>query len=632
MATRIKPSLTTSEILDIIQRNASIADVSNYQLLVKSLTFGLSPLLHQQATMQKHWVFLELLVENAPDLWLLLNFAREKLYTSFFPTTRPLQRFFKALFVEEALWERWIAYLDGLAEDISQEQLKLLNFDSLLVARPARKRLVIVGDGPLGTMLASVFSAYFEVTLVTEQRRLGNQWRSRKMHLNSTCTIRSLDGAPLPLEAGPTTRLLARPVDGEPLGLDVDVLALRDALEVPCEVGSVIYPSGPLFGELIAHNLHIHVDTFITRQWVDISRISRTADDAVRLVLRDIDTNTERELEADVVLFATGPGPEASQVRDVTSRQVYQQATENLDRLLRETRFYLSQERKLLDLYAMEYPEEFAAQRARTCERVTGQARYLQSRLPLIWTLTAVQKVYALWQELEEFGVPADAFPLAPLFDSSLSVGYAGAGDTTKTLKACMDGTGPASAYPRGLYPQGHRRSTIYNLPASTASEYQEQTRRRYWGVFTGQTRALPCKVAGYRLVFDARKGRQLVEVVHFDDAGNRCCRRYDYLFDSTGLDRTGIEALLPAQFQMQTIADLEGKPVARGDMTGRLFIVGSATGSFAPAFSPEIKAILEALGIGENTVALWVKGVDTERLAYTYVCLIFLALRARLL
>lgn len=632
MTIRRTNPLTTEEILNIIQRNQTIADAALFQEDVADFISGPVHIQQQQAKMNQHWVFLELLVEKDAELSSLLAVAQQELTKdAAVASNEALLRFFTALFVAEDLWNRWIAYLDGLAAEASRAQLALLD-QAPVLGLTARKRLVVVGGGPLTTLLVSVFSPYFDITLITQERRLGNQWRTRKMHLNSSCTIRSADGTPLPLLDGPTTRILGRAFRAIQLGLDVDVLALRDALPVVCEVGNAIYPSGPLLGELIAHNLHMHVDAFLIGQRVDISQTSRNADGSLRLVLQDVDDGTQRQLDAEAVFILTGPGPEVPRVGDATTNRVYRDAAEHLDAMLGQIRQRLANERKLLSLYAERFPNVLDLCPAVEREVATCQARYLQANLPLIWTLTGIQKVYALWQELEALNVPADAFPLAPLFNADLSVGYIGAGDTMRTLKECMDGFGPASAYPRGLYPQGHRRSTIYNLGASSAEAYQAVTRRRYWDVYTDRTRAIPFKASGYRLVNDSRKGRRQVEVIHADEQGKKRRRRYDYLFDATGLDRSPIEEKLPPTIQLQTIFDLQGKPVARGDKEGRIFIVGSATGTLAPDFTDEIRAILEALGISQNTIALWVKGVDVERLAYTFliICLSTLAQRSR--
>ena len=110
------------------------------------------------------------------------------------------------------------------------------------------------------------------------------------------------------------------------------------------------------------------------------------------------------------------------------------------------------------------------------------------------------------------------------------------------------------------------------------------------------------------------------VEVSYRDDAGTLRRNRYGYVFDSTGLSRFPLEALLPAIFQVSEVPDLQGVVVARGDVQANLFIVGSATGSLAPSLPPRLQSIIQALGIPENPLSLWVNGLLAERLAYTYV------------
>ena len=79
------------------------------------------------------------------------------------------------------------------------------------------------------------------------------------------------------------------------------------------------------------------------------------------------------------------------------------------------------------------------------------------------------------------------------------------------------------------------------------------------------------------------------------------------------------IEAMLPTSVSAGDIRDLQGIVVARGNANANLFIAGSATSWNVRNFPEEAQNIVEALGIAENTISLWINGPLVERLAYTY-------------
>jgi hypothetical protein len=305
------------------------------------------------------------------------------------------------------------------------------------------------------------------------------------------------------------------------------------------------------------------------------------------------------------------------------SQGLYQAATEQINLAIREARLDLAQARAALEALETAFPTQeplvLEVRREQVRTEVKRIAQGVQRRLPRLLTLTIVEKLGELWSEMEELGAPPEAFPLADVLTTQEAIAYIGSGDTARTLKELVDGNGPISAYPVGWQKRRRGgRATIYNEAADSPQMYATTTRRRYGDVFTDQTRGVPQKANRYRLATN-RSGRTRIEVSYRDDAGTLHRNRYAYVFDATGLSRFPQETRLPSTFQMSEVLDLQGFAVARGDVQANLFIVGSATGDLAPALPRELQEIIDALGILENPLALWVNGLLAERLAYTY-------------
>jgi len=530
---------------------------------------------------------------------------------------------FALIFQDQGLLRQWMHQVDAHVEASSRANLEALDEAALRGEAPVRKDVVLVGGGPLTSVVASVLGAFFHVTVVSMQRGLGKPWRNRRgIRLNSSCRVLDFNGPALPLLGGPTTRVIA---SQQWNSINVDVLQGTDTLTVACENGRTVeYSVGARLGDLVATDILFHADDFLVKQWVDVSRLQRNEDGSLRMTLVAEDDHTVRQLDATAVFLLTGPGLEQSKVPDDASQRFYQGASEQIDLAVRQARRDLAQELVVLGQIdtAADFPDEervrAAVRRKRLGDIATCIARNIQRTLPRLLTLTMIEQVYDIWEELEERGADPEAFPFADLFTGQKSVAYIGSGDTARTLKEWVDGVGPACAYPSGARRGKPVRATIYNESASTPEEYARSNRPRYADVFTPTTRAISQKASRYRLTSD-RRGRPRVEVTHRDADGVRRRRLYDYVFDATGLSRRPIEAQLPPSFQMVDVVDLEGFVVARGDRVGTLCIAGAATGFRGSDFPLEIQRILQVLQIGENTVSLWANGVLAERLAYTY-------------
>ncbi|GHO50868.1 hypothetical protein [Ktedonospora formicarum] len=514
-----------------------------------------------------------------------------------------LEPIFSAIFEEKVLLRQWMRGLDTHVEASSARLLEAMDRQAQRGEAPLRAQVVLVGGGPLASIVASILGAFFSVTVVTEHSSLGKPWRNRPLYINSSSLITDFHGAPLPLLAGPTTRIIGRQ---QLNNLDVDLLLQTDIKSVPCEDGSTArYIAGPRLGDLVATNLLCNVDAYLVNQRVEVSTMRQTANGRLRLTLMDMRSGDRREMDASAVFLLTGPGREQSKVPGASSQRVYQEAQAQLDATLRQIRHQFSwHDEALRRLEAVPSMPGVRAQ----CQWLRTRLAQMYVPLPRVLTLTAIEKLYELW---DDFGADPLAFPLNEL-GRKQSIAYIGNGDTMRTLKELVDGRGPLSAYPEGCQPH-NRKSTIYNEQATTPQEYDQVNRRRYQGVYTPTTTSIPGKARRYRTIKDA----SLVEVTHQDEQGRLRRRVYNYLFDCTGLQRTPIETTLPASFPLQGISDLQGITVGRGG--AELFLTGAALGWRISDLPGELQRIIQGLGIAENTISLWVNGPLAERLAYTY-------------
>jgi hypothetical protein len=500
---------------------------------------------------------------------------------------------------EAGLLRQWMQAVDAHVEASSHHLLQGMDRTAREQQIPVRKDVVLVGGGPLTSLVASIVGAFFHVTVITEQHGLGKPWRNRPIYINSSSRVNDFNGAPLPLLGGCTTRIIGRK---QLNSLDVDLLLGTETKSVPCENGSVTdYIAGPRLGDLIATNILLYADEYLLDQRVDLSKTQCTTDGRTRLVLIDTEDGTRRELDASAVFLLTGPGKEQSKLPSA-------KGATHLDMQLRQTRCSLTWHRDALrHLEGQEPTRGVRVQRQWMRERIAET----KVELPRVLTLTTIEKLYAFWDDLE---MDPATFPLTDLIAQSQTIAYLGNGDTMRTLKELVEGRGPASAYPSGME-AGGAKSVIYNEMASSPQEYDASNRRRYQGTYTATTTAIPFKASRYRLM----SGKPRIEVTHRDETGTRRRRQYGYVFDCTGLDRRSIEATLPASVPVGDIRDLQGIVVARGNADINLFLAGSATSWNVRNFPEEAQNIVEALGIAENTISLWINGPLVERLAYSY-------------
>jgi hypothetical protein len=526
-----------------------------------------------------------------------------------------LEPIFAAIFEEPAILRQWMKVLDAQVEVSSCANLERTDQAAQAQWLPFQKDVVLVGGGPLTSIVASILGPLFHVTVITEQRALGMPWRNRPLFLNSSAAITDVNAPGLPLLGGSTTRVIGN----QQLDLlDTGLLLGTETKAVRCLDGtSVEYASGFRFGDLIATDIVLCADDFFVNQRVEVDQLHPLTDGSIQLTLMDTNNGSRRLIRARAVFFLTGPGHERSGVPDALSQEISREATNQLEVTLQQLRQQIWWYRDALARLEAEPSgtAEIHVQRQWMRERIRQQMHHFT--LPRILTLTALEQLYAFWRG--ELGADPACFPLMDLIGRSRSVALIGNGDTARILKELLDARGPDNAYPpRYKGRAASVRATFYNEVATSPQEYDQMNRRRYQGIFTPNTTALPFKAKQYRLTMTGN-GKSRVEVTHLDEQGKRRRRRYEYAFEATGLERSPLEQIFPTSCSIQTIRDLEGNLVARGNADLRVFLCGAAAGLTMRELPEGLQRILEILEIPENSISLWVNGLLAERLAYTY-------------
>jgi len=522
-----------------------------------------------------------------------------------------LTELYGIVFQNEQLLRRWMKRLDTHCQSSSLTVLKEID-EAARGLSPVRKDVVLVGGGPLTAVLASILSAFFRVTVITKQHRLGVPWRYRQIYMNNTAEALDPNGPGLPLLTGSTMKIVGSLFSNLPS----DLVLSRDTKDVVCATGRIArYAAGPMVGKHVATNIVLNSDEILVNQEVVASE--PLPDGGVQLVLLDTNNGDQRVLQANAVFMATGPNEEQSKVPDLGSQQLYQESAEDLDESLRLARQLLARYRALLQSLET-FPDilPVRVQRQRLRDQISQVIQVI--RVPRIVTLNALEKIYEFWEE--DLAGDPDLFPLADLISKAKEIAVIGDGDTGRTEAELAGGNGPESAYPpnvkRGIR---RRKITLYNVEQESRQQYVEANRRRYEDVFTENTRAIPFKVSSYRLVKN-RRGQELVEIAYRDAAGTLRRDRYPYAFDATGLRRRSPSETLASSSGAEVIYNGQGVAVGRGDRTANLFLVGAAAELPFSLLATELQEIIRALGIPENTLALWLNGLLAELAALDYV------------
>jgi hypothetical protein len=599
---------TLSELQRTISKYSGIADVSFLQEQLLNNIASPDFVAWQQAVRQEHLrpfeqFFEQIGMYDTPQLAprpLPAGFDRR-----FNDPADPIAPIFERIFGDAQLLRLWMKQLDEHIENDSDRKLNEIDQAARSGQYPTRHSIVIIGGGPLTCLAASILAPFHRVTVITNQRRIGGDWRNSPFWINSSCAISDFSAPALPTQGGPTTHV----VNSRQVYLNVDLLLKGETKTVTCDDGSTVqYVPGTTLGDLIATNMLLDIDEFLLEQQVDFSRLQRTRD-GLRVEMVDTRDGTQRTLLADTVICLTGPGREQTKIADARTQRLYGRVARELDDDLQMVRGQLAplrKERRQLEDSPTTPQVKTRLQQIR--REMVQIAKTVRSQR--VWTLTALQKRYELWSY--DMDYDPDAYPFADILYAE-SIGFIGDGNTMCIAKEITDGTAPSCAYQYGTAPAGRPPATLYNVQASTQEEFDEQSRRRYKGVFTPGTRSIPFKAAQYKLQ------EPFVEIAHYDADGQLCRNTFGYLFDATGLDKMPLESLLnQGIFDMGDVRDTEFNVVARGDTGADLYIAGSAASIEISRLPDDLQAIFRELKLRDNTISLWLNGLLVERLVLT--------------
>jgi len=137
---------------------------------------------------------------------------------------------------QAGLLRQWMRELDAYVEASSRAMVRAIDTAARKGLPPLRRDVVLVGGGPLTSIIASVLAPYFHVTVITAQRGIGKPWRHRPIFINSSSARADFNGAGLPLLKGTTTRVVGSQMLNS---LDSNVLLGNDTKTVVCDDGFI---------------------------------------------------------------------------------------------------------------------------------------------------------------------------------------------------------------------------------------------------------------------------------------------------------------------------------------------------------------------------------------------------------
>lgn len=497
--------------------------------------------------------------------------------------------------VSPDLSRQWMGVIDESVRRSSEANLAAIDQQAREGGDPVKKKLVIVGGGLLTSLEVSLLGQYFDLTVITRDGRIVEDWRSSPFCINSS--TQNDFGPNLPLLSGTTTPIIAQ---GQYADIDPQILLGGDTKQVLCEDGTTReYISGLKLGEVAATNIISGCSDFITGQEVREQDTTFLPDGTKRLVLRDTATGKVRTLDAQDVFFIPGPGEEVSSIGDERSRRDYDGSLQAIKKQIADARRLIAQYRAEL---AQIDPRSTRTRDRRRIEALNGKIYSIKIDVPGILSRTSIRYLYDFWQYDQDKN--PGSFPLRDIFQEGKSVAVIGGGDTAKTLIELLRGEGPLGAYPNGERPQVIPEITVFGV------KDDDQGRRRYADSLgdIGRTSAKVTEVYG-------RAGRVKVKY-----STARLRSRFDYSIVSTGLSKQRVSDRLPREIQLDKLSDLEGNTVALGNERLGIYIIGSGTGFTKQDFPPPIVRIIDGLGIPENTVSAWVNSRGAEGLGLTYL------------
>jgi hypothetical protein len=495
----------------------------------------------------------------------------------------------RSLLQDEQASRQWVREIDGYTTGKSKDLLK--EIDRRKKEGEPRYKIprLVVGDGPLTASALVQLGPFNEMGLVTEQKQLGAKWRKRGFFfINSAALELNPQEAPLPLLNNGTTRVsppshlnALRPKDMLP------VSTLKITRRLKQSTGEIKqrtrqYISGESLGKLVAHNAALNADSILLGQRVLFDRTRRSENGKTNIVtIQDVETRKIREIEVDNLDVFTGPGEETLRNVDVLTRVIYKEQLANVRELVeRVTR--MKQRGERIDP-----------------SMITGA-------LPRVLTLTIMEELYGLWDQVLERD--DKYWPFRNLVRSGVKVAGVGGKDTTRVLAEFCNQSGPREGYPEDLEMDEIPEMVLYNESAKTKREYDRVTRARYGNVWGDKTSSRDVKVEGATIVEGGRK-------VKLRERETGESQDFDYVILSLGFEREDLaQKFGKAGIPIDKIVDQNGNTIGLGNRELGITIDGSATGFVKEDFPDSIGQIIDLLGIGENTVALWVYNLLSTR------------------
>jgi len=488
----------------------------------------------------------------------------------------------RAMIQDDETAHKWMKEVDKNVDEKSEALLA--EIDSRAESGSPRVKIprLVVGDGPLAASALVQLGPYNRMGIVTNRAKLGSLWRDRSIYINSSSREDNPLSPPLPLQnrgttrTAPTSHLNAlRPV--HLLNADSGTLKVRRGLFQ--ESGEIIqrtreYIPGQALGRIVAHNEVMNAEYFLMNQEVLFDQAKIAPDGKTKiLTIKDVRTGRLREIETDYLDVVTGPGEETLTTVDEETRLLYEKGIEQVDALIYKV--------KILKSIGARIPPTMITQ-----------------ALPRVLTLTIMEKLHGMWEDV--FDREDRYWPFRDLVRDGVVVGNAGGGDTTRVIAEFCNQKGPREGYPSDLDSEDIPIQYLYNAGADNKAGYDAKTRARYENVWGENTRS-----ARSRRVESVRMNKDNKSVEVIGDVARLQC---DYVFLSLGFKRKDMVAMFDqAGIPIAKIFDSQGEVMGLGNRGLGINLNGSATGFGKDDLPDNLRNVIEILGIGENTVALWV-------------------------
>lgn len=504
------------------------------------------------------------------------------------PDDLALDKAFATLLADEDLSREYVQQLDAHVTRKSDELLARID-EAAKEGKRIKIPYLIVGDGPNACAAATQLGAFNSVGIVSEQSRLAELW-DRPLYINSSSIETNPDAAAFPLNLAGTTRVTPRAMQNTVRPKDMinsSVLTIKyslfesNGLERPIEKK---YISGPALRKVILHNEVCHADYFLMGQKVEADK-TRISEDGKSLIItiRDVKTGIVREFDNADTLFMTGTGKEILKGVDDFTQLIYERG-----------------ERRLNDLID-------------NVTRLKDEGRPIRPSLvteglPQLLTPTLIEKMYRLWDNVLERD---DRYwPFRNLIKEGVRVGLTAGGDSGRTTAELIGQNGPRESYPTDLDADQTPDVVLYSVSERTKFQYRRAVRERYKYVYTDTTTSRPGKIRSVR----ERDGKLAVI-----DSQSGIGERFDYVILATGYERDPIvDKLAQAKIETKKLKDADGNVVGEGNLGVGIMIGGTALGYKKEDFPDDLRNIINILGVGENTVALWVYNVLLTRMLWT--------------